>query len=925
MKKQYKYIAAAATVTLAASAIVPVANAASFSDLKGHVHEGEILSLVDLKIINGYPDGTFKPNQSISRSDVVKILGKYLVSLGYDIPQDYKTKMRFTDLTANSQDELLQYAALVKDVGVFNGSNGKLMHKDEIRRDQVATVLVRAFKVINNFDYVAHVQAQDFKSSITDLSKTTEEHQDSIRVFEFYEVTKQATYNPKDAAKRGQFAAFMYYMLQIATPNQEPELTINKVEVQAANKVRVVLSDDKSYIVTLGTPLVENVETEITFDIDGKEYKAKVKYEVADLKVSSITNPSGGHFVIQFNQAVALANTLTEAEINKLVVATGIDKTGGVGLLKGELSEDKKSLAVTVKGNASLEGRYRITVDGVKTDKGLALIKYDDIATFTKDTTGPAVASVENVSATKIKVKFTEPVNNPVGTVQFKLNSGNIVTGVVGTIGPNATEVIYDLSNARVNGNILAPGTIVTVTFGTIIDIANNLSSPNPLTTHITVGNKDGVLPTLLNVEQLGAKKFKLIFSEEIRAIVPSDITVTQNSYSPGIASVVKDEKNPNAYIVTVNGFLNGYTTITTAPSKYITDLSGETNVFSTSYNFVADNGKPSVVSSAVVADKGEEYLEITFDRNIEVTPGSRVQIMGSYVLQQGLTRELPRTLFAVPTKHPTDDKVLRVKLSTLLAGVDVVGANYFTNAIFTNVSSEYGQPVNNTDYISFVRGSDTGYNENKIAVYSVETSANPGSTLDNQTVVITFTQAVDGLTGFNISNYVIDGAVIESAKVRALEPHKVELRVKESSVLTQYPTNLTVSNIKAAGSIHAMESSRHVIYFNENVRPYNIGGVSMPAANEIVLTFSEPLHNVLQGSFIVKANGTQVNVTSAAPNYTGDYNNHQVKLQLGRALTSGEYVTIELAPNATVSDAAKNLLQFNNVYFTYQSGYTSY
>ncbi|MEO4054135.1 S-layer homology domain-containing protein [Solibacillus sp. CAU 1738] len=925
MKKQYKFIAAAAAVTLTASAVAPVANAASFSDLKGHVHEDEILSLVNMGIINGYPDGTFRPNQALTRSDVVKLLGKYLVSLGHEVPTDYKTKMRFTDLTAKSQDELLQYAALVKDVGVFNGSNGLLMHRDEIRRDQMATVLVRAFKVINDFDYVAHVKDQDFKSSITDLSRTTAEHQESITVFDYYDITKQMTFSPKDVTKRGQFASFLFNMLQVETPKPEPELTIKKVEVQAVDKVRVTLSDDKSYIVTLATPLVENVETEISFKIAEKDYKAKVKYEVADLKVASITNPNGGQFVIQFNQSVTLANTLNEAEINKLVVATGIDKTGGVALQKAELSEDKKTLTVSLKGTTSLEGRYRIMVDGIKTDKGLTLTKYDDIATFTKDTTGPAVASVENVGATKVKVKFTEPINNPVGTTQFKIPSGSIVSGVVGTIGTNATEVIYDLTNARVNGALLAPGTMVAVTFGSIIDISNNLSSPNPLTTHITVGNKDGVLPSLLNVEQLGAKKFKLIFSEEIRALATNDIVVSQNTYSPGVASVVKDEKNPAAYIVTVNGYLNGYATITTAPGKYITDLSGETNVFSTAYNFVADNAQPNVLSAAVVSDLGEEYLEITFDRNVEVNPSSRVQIAGSYV-HQGLIRDLPTTLFAVTTKHATNDRVLRVKLSTLLAGVDVNGATYFTNAKFTNISSEYGQPVNNTDNISFVRGMDTSYNQNKIAVYSIETAVNPGSTLDNQTIVITFTQAVDGLTGFNIANFVLDGAVIESAKVRALEPNKVELKVKDSSVLMQYGTNLTVSNIKAAGSILTMEPSRHIVYFNENVRPTNVGNISVPSANEIVLSFTEPLHNILTTSFIVKVNGYAVNVLNATPYNVVDYNGYnQVRLQLGRNLVADEYVTIELAPNSTVSDAAKNLLLFNPVYFTFQTNQTLY
>lgn len=105
-------------------------DAASFSDTAGNTHELAIEALVGQGIISGYPDGTFKPNKTLSRSDVVKLLGEYLVAQGYTVPSDYKTNMRFNDLRSTSQDELLQYAALVKDNGVFNGSSGNLLPND---------------------------------------------------------------------------------------------------------------------------------------------------------------------------------------------------------------------------------------------------------------------------------------------------------------------------------------------------------------------------------------------------------------------------------------------------------------------------------------------------------------------------------------------------------------------------------------------------------------------------------------------------------------------------------------------------------------------------------------------------------------------------------------------------------------------------
>ncbi|BAK17746.1 hypothetical protein SSIL_3323 [Solibacillus silvestris StLB046] len=916
MKVHTKFLASATAAVLAATAVVPAASAASFSDIKGSGHENAITSLSEQGIIGGYPDGTFKPNQNLTRSDVVKLLGKYLVSLGHEVPKDYKTKMRFTDLTAKSQDELLQYAALVKDVGVFQGSNGALMHRDQLRRDQMATVLVRAFKVINEFDYVEAMKETDYKSNISDLNRTSKEHQESIETLAYYAVTKQKTFSPKDATKRGQFATFLYNMLQIEVPQPEPEkpvLTVKKVEVQAADKLRVTLSDDKAYIVTLKTPLVENVETDVTFDVNEQTFTTKVKFEVPDLKISSITNPNGGQIAISFNQPVKLGTELNTAVINKLVAVTGVDRLGQVQLSKGQLSEDKRTLTVTINATTGLEGRYRVVVDGIESVTAKKLDKYDDIATFVPDKTAPGVLKVENVSATKVKVIFTEPITNPIGVTQFKLPDGSVVSGVQGTIEKNATEVIYDLSAATAKGQALAPGTAIAITFGTIIDISNNLSSPNPLTTYVTKGDKDGVVPTLTNVTQLGAKKFKLTFSEEIRTIIPADIKIAQNTYSPVITSVVKDKDDANSYIVTTNGSLNGYTTISTTPGRYITDVSGEVNVFSTAYNFVADTTIPSVVSTNVVKDKGIEYLEFTFDRNVEAAAFAQVTLTGSYILN-GYTYPLEKSLVGQLEKSTTNDKTIRVRLSNLTgSGVKTTpGYTYSVGATFTGVTSEYGQAVNPAYQVNFVRGSDYAQNEEKLSVLSVETSYNArqGTVIDNKTIVVTFSTHVDGITASNLQNYTLDGLTIQQAVVKHNEPYKVYLTIKED-IAQSRGTNLTISNLRALNSVVTMEPKTELVFLNENIAPqyvyHNITGT-----DTITLSFNEAVKNALNYSFEVKVGDLAVPISQVYST-----TNEQVAIRLAQSLKANQVVTITQTANSTVSDFANNKLVLSPIQFT--------
>lgn len=927
MKKSYKkMLASTAAVAVVASAIVPVASAASFKDLNGHMYQNEILALVDAGVINGYPDGTFLPNNSLTRSDVVKLLGKYLVSLGHEVPADYKTKMRFTDLTAKSQDELLQYAALVKDVGVFQGSAGQLMHRDEMRRDQMATVLVRAFNVINDFDYAAHVKEQGFTSTISDLNRTTVEHQTNIAVLDYYDMVKGASFNPKDMTKRGQFAYFLYHMLQIET---KPVLTVKKIEVTAADKLSVTLSDDKTYTVTLPTPLVENVETDVKFKINEVEYAAKVKYEVPDLKVTTVTNPNGGQIKIDFNQPVALAATLNEADINKLVQVAGVNNPGKVELLKGELSADKKSLTVTIKSTKPLsEGRYNVVVKDIKTEKGLTLVKYDDVPIFGADKIAPAIASVENMGATRVKVKFTEPVNNTAGVTQFKLaNNGIPVLGVTGEIGKNATEVIYDFTNARANGAILIPGTSLTATFGTLVDLANNIAPMNALTASMSIGNRDGVAPVLLNLEQLGAKKFKLVFSEEIREMMTNELVISTNNAIISVAAVVKDEKNPNMYIVTTNQPLSGYTSISTAPGRYITDLSGETNTFSTSVNFVEDRTRPSYISAAIVKEKGEEYLDLTFDRNIEVSSASKVEFNGFYVYQ-GATKQITTNVGATPIKHPTNDRILRVKLSDILRSADYPGANYFSTIInLRNVTSEYGEVLGNiTTQVQFMRGNDTGFNQNMITVSAVETSAtNPNSKLASNEVLVTFSHPVDS-TAYPRENYIIEGrgAVVNATPIPDAN-NQVKLTLAPEYRSQSIISSLTIQNVRALGSTVVMAPYSNTVWLSETVSPTlvdNVVNVSVNASTS-TLTFrvSELLKAIDLGAFTVtisRPNGaTQISVpTTAQSSYNATTG--QINIVLNTPLQSGDNVTVALTPGQKVTDLVNNDFNFNTRSFTY-------
>ena len=54
--------------------LVSVALAAGFSDIEDHARKNDILKLVSLGIIDGYPDGTFKPENPVTRAEFAKLI-----------------------------------------------------------------------------------------------------------------------------------------------------------------------------------------------------------------------------------------------------------------------------------------------------------------------------------------------------------------------------------------------------------------------------------------------------------------------------------------------------------------------------------------------------------------------------------------------------------------------------------------------------------------------------------------------------------------------------------------------------------------------------------------------------------------------------------------------------------------------------------
>ncbi|MGN7479356.1 S-layer homology domain-containing protein [Solibacillus silvestris] len=959
MQKKYKkYVTSAATATLVAAAIVPAVSAASFSDTAGNTHALAIEALVSQGIINGYPDGTFKPNRTLSRSDVVKLLGKYLVSQGYKIPADYKTNMRFTDLRSTSQDELLQYAALVKDNGVFNGSNGNLLPNDPITRENMAVVLVRAYSNIHEFDYLGHVMKQDFTEDVKDYNAAKAEARSAIKVLDYYNVTGVPNFNPKGFTTRGQFSSFLYKMLQVEVPGADlkavevvdastlrvtldddaihtvklnnaledgkettvtfeignkkytttvtykANLTVTKAEVTGENKLKVTLSDNSVHDITLDSNLPENEETTVSFKIAGKDYTAKVIYVVTEVKVASVKALNGGQVEIKFNQKVNLPQSLTQAQLANYVTISGVDNTTPLTLTQGQLSEDGRSLTVSTNGAAALSGRYVVKIKDVKNTAGTSVTPFDDIVNFGTDTVAPTLMSTVNTDAKTVRVTFSEPLRSFSNSgVTFKLANGTNVAGITGDIGTGDWYVDFDLTNATVNGQPLAANTPVTATFAGLRDIAGNFSAPNPLSTSFTLGGADGVKPTLASIAQMSPKTFKLTFSERIQKPALTDLELRLGtSINPitGIDAVAGDNRS---FIVTAANNLNGLYNIGTAAGKVITDISGETNTFATTHSFAIDTTAPEVTATTVTRDGNFEYLDITLNKAVDLMSASRITAAGSYI-QGGVTHTFTGSPTALAYKDANNHSVLRVKLDDLLGAGDADNATYNVTLSFTEVKSAYGVNTGNKA-VSFPRTTDYAYNNNVLETPSVTTST-ADSTLTNDQVKLVFNHELDASTASVAGNYSIPNARVLNAQVSSGALNTVILTLEPNETTVSGPRNLFITGVKAKNSVAAQPNLTAVVNLKENIRP-TLNAANFVSANQIELSFSENVSGLDTNSFAIEnVSGAAMTIASVAPSTTGN----KVTVTLADTLSVGTTVSIKKGTGVgDVKDEAGNAL----------------
>lgn len=382
------------SVFLAGAAYPAAAAAAAFSDISRHWARDSITSIAALGYLNGYPDGTYRPDNTMTRAEFTTAL---IASLG--------TEQQYTiTLPSNFNDTKDHWAKTQINEAVKRGilipseyPNG-LQPDDAIKRSEVAAMLVRAKGTGTT---TANIKFED------ETAVEQSDYRDYIRTAYAQKLMSgfpDGEFKPFNNITRGQAATVLQTFLGISSPVSDPTPS-------AAEWLLVVGGN--------------------SYDLATTPFYFKSGYN--DIKITSISS-SGGRIIFNSTYSFPLDSQIGNPELvihNTIYTVAKLSVSGNQLLISASASRlnnvtlgDHKYDASFVKlyinstngenylGDAILRDQYTVIIDGKSYDLSRSKItialgeKYYDIKKiiFSSTTTRLELAKTDAVISNGLAV-----------------------------------------------------------------------------------------------------------------------------------------------------------------------------------------------------------------------------------------------------------------------------------------------------------------------------------------------------------------------------------------------------------------------------------------------------------------------------------------------------------------------------------------
>ncbi len=204
-----------------------VEDCVDFTDVAGHENEVHIRYLADLGLISGFADGSFGPDNTLTRAEAATLIE---ISNGYDtttLPTSAPAGCDFTDVAAS--DWFAGWVWQACDDGFMNGVGGGLFDPNNLlTRGQIVTIFNNIYEnglanllpgshMSAGFGLIAFSDASpEFRTAAwTDVSLGAYYAEPVVEAYSWGIVdgTSETTFSPDQAMTRGEFAKTLYRIL----------------------------------------------------------------------------------------------------------------------------------------------------------------------------------------------------------------------------------------------------------------------------------------------------------------------------------------------------------------------------------------------------------------------------------------------------------------------------------------------------------------------------------------------------------------------------------------------------------------------------------------------------------------------------------------------------------------------------------------
>ncbi len=175
---------------------------ASTPDISGHWAEQTVVSLMESGLISGYPDGTFRPDNPVTRAEFLKILSSAL-----GIIPVYSSDSQFSDV--GSDDWFFGNVMAAVIAGTVSGyPDGAFKPNSPITREEAAKIAV-AIKEIDETEITLNSELESVLPSVSDASLISDWAKNSVEAAIANKLMKgdpSGAFRPKDQITRAEAA-----------------------------------------------------------------------------------------------------------------------------------------------------------------------------------------------------------------------------------------------------------------------------------------------------------------------------------------------------------------------------------------------------------------------------------------------------------------------------------------------------------------------------------------------------------------------------------------------------------------------------------------------------------------------------------------------------------------------------------------------